>query len=251
MRIISWNLWCLNKDQKSSVEKILQYHPDIVCLQEVNPSLMGYLETLEGYDLVSATDFNSFKKGLKKEYKLVILSKLKILNKDAKNKFNVDHLTRKSIWDTINRWEESMEFQYIDIESNGKKYRIFNVHLEVAAGPRLRLMQLDDTVKQFSNDGLNLICGDFNIYGRWWLNFMIGWAMGYRLDEYLVRERTIFEARYAELNLRNTFRNRPTYPKYRLQLDHILLPFTAQVSDSEVIQDVFGSDHYPIMIDFE
>jgi exonuclease III len=40
MKLISWNLWAENKNQRQSVDTlILEHDPDIICLQEVSVAL--------------------------------------------------------------------------------------------------------------------------------------------------------------------------------------------------------------------
>jgi endonuclease/exonuclease/phosphatase family metal-dependent hydrolase len=251
MKLISWNLWAENKNQSPSVDKLISEHdPDIICLQEVTVDCLKYLKQLPDFEIIVAQDFNSFKKKTKKEYKLVILSKYQILNKDRENSFSVAHLTRRSVWDLINKWQESLEFQYADVEYNEKLHRIFNIHLEVAAGPKLRYNQLLATLKKFDKNAVNIICGDLNVYATFWLNLVIGWAMGYRPTEIFTNERKLFEKQFKKSGLKNIFKGRKTYPKYRLQLDHILIPNEVKTKSSEVIAFKNGSDHLAIKAEF-
>lgn len=269
MNIISWNLWCKNIDQIKSIEIILKRQPNIVCLQEVSLETVDYLKSLKEYNLILAKDFNSFKKDVKKEYFLVILSKYKIENTDRENenssntltdnssssanvnKFSISHLAVPSIWDKINKWQESLEFQYADLEIDGVQLRVFNVHLEVAAGPKLRLRQFEYISSMFDSNKVNIICGDLNIYAIWWRNLLIGWVMGFTWGEYFLDERSEFEKKFKDIDLVNIFKDKATYPKYGLQLDHILIPKDIKVMNIEVMQSLNGSDHRIISADLD
>lgn len=267
MNIISWNLWCKNIDQIKSVDIILKRQPNIVCLQEVSLETVDYLRSLKEYNLIVAKDFTSFKKGVKKEYFLVILSKYKIENVDKEdenssnkdtlknssklNKFSISHLAVPSIWDRINRWQESLEFQYADLEVDGVQMRVFNVHLEVAAGPKLRLCQFEYISSMFDSNKVNIVCGDLNIYAIWWCNLLIGWIMGFTWGEYFLDERSEFEKKFKDIDLINIFKDKTTYPKYGLQLDHILIPKDTKVTNIEVIPSLNGSDHRSISVDLD
>ena len=132
------------------------------------------------------------------------------------------------------------------MEYNGKKHRIFNIHLEVAAGPKLRFQQLKLTLQHFNPDMENIICGDLNIYASVWVNLILGWIMGYRPNEFFTNERKLFEKEFKKAGLKNVFRGKATYPKYRLQLDHILLTESVNLRHSEVMLSVNGSDHRAI-----
>ncbi|MEM1312795.1 MAG: endonuclease/exonuclease/phosphatase family protein [Patescibacteria group bacterium] len=248
MIIISWNLCVENNNQIQSVYNLLKdYQPDVVCLQEVSLSCLKDLQLLKNYELIVAKDFNSFKYNKKREYKLVILSKYQILNRNGDNKFSISHLTRRSFWDFVNRWQESLEFQFIDIEYRNQRYRIFNIHLEVAAGPRLRLKQFMFAARHFNPKAHNIVCGDLNIYAKFWLNLLVGWAMGYTPTELFINEEKLFESEFRRLGMMNLFKGQKTYPKYGLQLDYILVPNSLSTKNNQIITSVKDSDHYAIV----
>ncbi|NJK70788.1 MAG: hypothetical protein HC932_00750 [Thermales bacterium] len=163
MKVISWNMWVKNLDPIGNLKKLIAAEsPDIICLQEVKINVLEFVHDglFEGYDYIYGFDFRKHKGGFYENYYLVTLSKKKILNQKV-NKIHVNHKTQWSLWDTLMRWDESIEFLYADIELGHKKLRIFNCHMELSAGPRLRLEQFDLILKKFVEGSKNIVCGDF------------------------------------------------------------------------------------------
>jgi endonuclease/exonuclease/phosphatase family metal-dependent hydrolase len=248
MKIISWNAWVHNSDQIGNLQKLIHTeNPYLICLQEANVDCLNYVQNQTKYHYISAIDHYSFRHKPKDEFYLIILSKSPILNKSQEYKFSVGHLTGFSIWEKLNRWHESVEFCYVDVLVNGQKCRFFNVHLELACGPLTRLRQLEECFQYFHPSLDNFICGDLNIYAHPLLNLWIGWLMGFKPHEYFINERHMMEQIFAQNGLQNPHRRLITYPKYRLQLDHILSPVKRPVV-ARVLKSKFGSDHQPIEI---
>ena len=250
MKILSWNICSGNKNQYEKLGQLLKkYDPDIVCLQEVNLDCSSNILEFSKYYSIQAIDYYSLKKKEKAEHRLVLLSKLPILNKNSENKFSISDLTKISLWEKINKWQESFEFQYAQVLYKGKNIKIFNVHFEVGAGPYIRIKQFLKTTEKFNNSGDNFICGDFNIYGKWYKNILIGWAMGFSFKEMFIDERRRFQKLFKVHNLKNPFYRKITYPLFALQLDHILVPQSWEVKKIELIKNRHGSDHRPIMLE--
>ena len=251
MKIVSWNVWVLNANGVGNLKRLLEEEPaDVYCLQEVTAEMLEYIHDvdLHGMDYIYCFDYRKFKDGYYQNYFLVLLSKHRIHNTKI-NRIHVNHLTRGSLWDWIMRWDESIEFQYADLQIEGQWYRIFNCHLEVSAGPELRLRQFEQCVEKFKPDSCNIVCGDFNIYARPKWNWLVWWMMGFKLREIKINEREVFEKRFEQLELKNVFLGENTFHERSLQLDHILVPESFSVQKSKVIQDGYGSDHQPIFVE--
>ncbi|GAB4149599.1 MAG: hypothetical protein OHK0017_13860 [Patescibacteria group bacterium] len=249
MKIISWNLKYDNLNQKSDLQELLdEYNPDVLCLQEVSAETIRYLKSLQDRKIYFCLDLKTGNQ-LHREVFLAIVTSKDIEVKHHR-KFPIHHLTRKSLFDRLRRLRESIEYHFVDINFGGLDYRVFNVHLEVGAGPKIRVEQFKEILRYFGGQKLNIVCGDFNIYARWYLNLFLGWAYGFRLQEYLVNERRTFEKIFSGEQLTNVFRNKVTYPAFRLQLDHILVPQNLKLKDQMVIRQKHGSDHYPLLVKF-
>lgn len=247
MKVVSWNIWIKNKDQLKSIHK-LGTNYDIIALQEVTVETVELMNNLLDYHMFVATDLFVSKRGIVKELKLVILvnKKHQVLHHQ---RLNVEIITQRSFWDRVNRWKESIQYQYVDVKIDGIVYRVFNSHLEVGAGPKTRITQFKALARNFDQKAHNIICGDFNIFARWYVNVFVGIAMGFSWREILTNERHEFEKLFDSLQLVNVFKNQHTYPRFRLQLDHILIPDSLKFKNEKVIKNVHGSDHYPITVD--
>lgn len=250
MQIVSWNMWVKNTRAIKNLQDFLRDYPaDVYCLQEVTAEVLTYIQDQNNHDFdyVYSFDYRKFKHGYYQNYYLVILSRHPIKNTKL-NRIHVNHLTRESLWDWLMRWDESIEFQYADIEVKGTCYRIFNCHLELSAGPEVRMRQFEQCVEKFLPDGCNVVCGDFNIFANPHWNWFLWWAFGFKWREIKINEREIFEKRFAELELQNPFLDQATFYERNLQLDHILVPSTYTVETREVIKNSYGSDHQPIWL---
>jgi endonuclease/exonuclease/phosphatase family metal-dependent hydrolase len=251
MKIISWNAWVKNEDQIKNFQALdEQEQANIYCLQEVDIKLLAYIQSEDQkvFDYAYCFDYRKFKKGYYHNYFLVILSKQTIENLRF-NRVQVNHLTSSSLYDFVMRWDESIEYQFADITVNKEKYRIFNCHLELSAGPSLRLKQFQEIVDRFSDTSHNVVCGDFNIYAKPWLNFWIWWGMGFNFKEIFIDGREEFEKKFKKYSLTNAHKNKVTFTERELQLDHILVPNSIEIINNEVSSTPFGSDHYPIIVE--
>ncbi|NJL96938.1 hypothetical protein HC864_03965 [Candidatus Gracilibacteria bacterium] len=96
----------------------------------------------------------------------------------------------------------------------------------------------------------NIVCGDFNIYANPKYNWMIWWMMGFSPKEIFTNERDEFEKVFRSNNLDNPLKNKQTFAQRNLQLDHIIVPKKLK-TNSTVIDNLYGSDHYPILVEFK
>ncbi len=243
LRCVSWNIYKDNKDQIKSFQTLVDLeNPDVICLQEVSPELLDYLKnTQTAYEVESCQDFK-----WKKDFiaYLVILSKSKILHNYT------SQLHNKKIGSLLARHNgirEPREFHFVDLLIREDFIlRVINLHLEVATGTKRRQEEFYNTLSNLSNHIPNVICGDFNIFANPLLNIFIGWAFNFGLTDYLALERGKFEKIFNKFGLKNLHYKKITYPKFRLQLDHILIDNKLQSRQTQVATNLFGSDHYYI-----
>lgn len=246
MKILDWNILFCNKKQDEAFEFIQNSEAEVVCLQEVPLHLLHRLEKETDYHICYAIDFGFNLPSKNHRYYMVILTK----NKPRKlYSSKLSDMQTKSLVSKLSGWHTSREFCYVDIDSKGQKYRIFNLHLEAATNPIQRLVEFQNALKNMKKGCLNIVCGDFNIYGKWFLNFFIGWMYDFRGYHYLIDERKEFEIVFSKNQLFNTFYKKVTYPLLRLQYDHILIPDNIKYREREVLKQNFGSDHLPIVLE--
>lgn len=246
MKVLSWNVWSENV----SIGKVLRFlkkqNPDIICLQEVSKKLLQKLKKLSKYELFYATDFYYVKSAKKKvPYFLVILSKIPVTGHTA---FPIPTVQYDSIVSQIFGLEECIEGQYIDIMQKEKKIRIFNVHFQSYVRPRIRLRQFESVIRQFSDASQNIICGDFNTFGFWHFNVVVGWIYNYSWEEFFMDEKSLLEGMLKKYKLVNIFNWEVTYPWLGAQLDFIVTEKRAKISHKRVFTETFGSDHRPLFI---
>lgn len=173
------------------------------------------------------------------QHYLVILTKIPVCHHFCDY---LDSAPPKSFLAKKHQIQSVRQFHYVDLVWQGTKFRIFNLHLEVAVGPRRRLAQFDNLVKNFGVNN-NLICGDFNIFPHPIGSLFVGWAASFCLSDYATNERKVFEIKFKKLNLHNVFAKKITYPKYKLQLDHILIPKNLKVIEKRMEKKLSQSDH--------
>lgn len=250
IKICSWNLLIDNQEKQiQSFRSLVEdAKPDIMCLQEVSEPLLSWLHQKNEYHISSCTGFIKKLKGKEVNSYLVILSKYRFLS----TKNSATHSERaKSLATQIFGVMAPREYQYVDIEVASKKYRIFNLHLEVASGTHRRQMEFGAAARHMDDNATNIICGDFNIFSNPWIAILIGWLFSFKHHDYFVDERTEFEDIFRTLELINPFRHKITYPTFRLQLDHILIQKGCKFNDVTVFSSTYGSDHHPISLSID
>ncbi len=248
MKVLNWNLLCNNKNQVKSLSYIMSTSPEVVCLQEVRSDTLQYLRKQSMYQFFIARDFiTKTHFHCHEAYFLVILVKKGILVK-AHHIRHIPHLTQHSIWDKIMRWTETLDYQWVELLIEKKLYQVINVHLEVGAGPNLRQKQFNHIVENRNKTDNLIICGDFNLFGRWYISPIVGWGMGFSVPEMLLNERAMFEQLFLNYGLQNVFRNQVTFPFFRLQLDHILVDKNLTIGTNLVYPYTFLSDHRPLEV---
>ena len=180
----------------------------------------------------------------KAQHYLVILTRIPVCRHFCDY---LDSAPPKSFLAKRHQIQSVRQFHYVDLVCQKTKFRIFNIHLEVAVGPKKRLAQFDNLVKNFGVN--NLICGDFNIFPHPIGSFFVGWAASFTLSDYATNERKKFEEKFQKLSLNNIFVKKITYPKYKLQLDHILVPQNFTILEKKLEKKLSNSDHLWLFCD--
>lgn len=178
----------------------------------------------------------------KNQHYLVILTRLAVCHHFCDY---LDQKPPKSFLAKRYKIQSIRQFQYVDLLQNQRKIRVFNTHLEIAIGPTRRLNQFENLVKHFGFEN-NIICGDFNIFPHPIGSFFVGWAASFSLGDYKINERKKFEILFKKLGLNNLFAKKITYPKYKLQLDHILTSNNLLIIDKKIEKKTAFSDHYQL-----
>ena len=243
MKILDWNVYYKNKSLDNLLRLIDDTSPDIVCLQEVPGSWLEYFVGEDHWNEAYCVDF-----GIKKESGFELYYNLTLANETILE-YRVSKLSKlktNSLVSKLSGWYDSREYIKAHLQ-NGMC--VYNIHLESATNPQQRIREFCNVLETGSNQEHALYCGDFNIFGRWYVNIFIGGLYGFKREDYTIHERAYFEKLFCEHNLMNHFYNQITYPSLRLQFDHIVTSQEEIISSKRVIQQKYGSDHYPIMLD--
>lgn len=112
-------------------------------------------------------------KNTKKEsvkLKTIIATKL-----PAGKKSVIPHKTvYENITKPVNRYKKfTSNSLFVDIDTPRKKYRVFNTHLKCVASPYHRLSQFKEILENLSKERENIICGDFNTFGKSFINIFL------------------------------------------------------------------------------
>ena len=166
MKILSWNIYNFNSNPSKALAYILSSDADIICLQEVSNTMYTSLKTKYVGSIFRSLDF--IENGV--EHYLVILTKtnVKYFEKKELNKGEKVSLVQK-----VFNWKEALSYQYVDIEEDEKRFRVFNLHLTNGSGMTKRNEELKTVCKDLGNDSDNILCGDFNTFLTPTLSFFI------------------------------------------------------------------------------
>ncbi len=248
MKILTWNIYKNNKDINKAIEFLKKQNADVVCLQEFPAVHIDLLRNLGGH--IAICDEVHIPKNKKKEAtKLysVIFSRFPI-----KEQVIIPH--KKTYGDTsIKSKDRYHHFQadsfYVDIDTFGGLFRIFNTHFRCFTGPNHRLAQLKEVLDHLDPERKNIICGDFNTFGKPLVNIFLWKYFGYKRQEIIINENKNLAKLLSEYSLKNCFYRQVTFWKFPIQLDYILVPLTVKVKSSRVSLRPYGSDHFPLLLE--
>ena len=239
-------MYCNNKSFDRALKFLYEHDADVMCLQEVPTDVVRAMKKHKGLYIAEAKAQHRGRNRM--QTRNVILSKYPIKEKGS---LLLPGDEKPSIKSRLTKKGGPLEFQYVDIKLGSKKVRIFNSHLECNTSPRMRVKQFEHVLEASHRSGVNMYCGDFNIYGEWYVNLLVGYISNYKLDDISKSERKLFGQLFREHQLNNVFRGTVTYPRFRLQLDHILVPSGVPVVSKVVHKKRYGSDHRPIAVEVE
>jgi len=243
MKILSWNIYNFNSNPSKALEYILSNDADIICLQEVSNTMYTSLKTKYIGSIFRSLDF--IENGT--EHYLVILTKTKVKSFEKK----VLNTGKKvSLVQKIFNWKEALSYQFVDIEQDGKRFRVFNLHLTNGSGMTKRNEELKTVCKDLSNDMDNILCGDFNTFLTPTLSFFIRYFYFLKKQDLNIIELNEFDKNAKTYGLEDAFKGKFTFDLFgvKFKLDHILLPIGKYKYTPVVENSRHGSDHYPITV---
>ena len=246
LKIFSWNMYCHNRNFKGALKFLESIEADVMCLQEVPTAIAREMKKKREWYVTEAKARHRGRKRLKTRN--VIVSKYPVKEKGG-DAFADEK--KRAIKSRMSGLCGPLDFQYIDIKVGRRKVRVFNSHLECNTSPRMRVEQFKQVLDLSHKSSANIYCGDLNTYGQWYLNIFVGYFSNYKLSDVKDSEKKLFSKLFKEYKLHNVFHKHVTYPLFRLQLDHILIPDTMNVLQKNVYNERYGSDHRPICVEVE
>jgi endonuclease/exonuclease/phosphatase family metal-dependent hydrolase len=253
----------------------------VLCLQEVNSSIASFVESTLNHTLycqksLSLPESDSYN---------LIISNQPILYSEP---FYLSKSNNQSLWAKKQSRIKPRQAVFCDFDlhfQNLKKtfrIRVFNIHLEVYCSTKVRINQLNSVWQninkvpnpEYQKPDYFIISGDWNTFSYFPLSLVVGWAFNYGWNDYFVNEREIVKKWLIDKELIDFFESKITYPKFGASLDRIVISknlvsaiteneniFNSSKANlgnntekqnlkirSEIIQNTFGSDHYPIFV---
>jgi endonuclease/exonuclease/phosphatase family metal-dependent hydrolase len=255
MIIYSWNMLYSNEEPIKAVDFIKESGFNIFCLQEVPEHVLAELQKLP-YQVAFVVETLLETSSRKFPTYSVILSTYPITNtKEISFPKPPEPFRSKCARFGLNLLRKSEPIVhvgprrclYIDVLVQEKTVRVFNIHLSLSF-PKQRNLELRNALEYKSE--YSIVCGDFNILERFYIA-VLNWLLGGLCTDWLfyTRERRNIEDYFKTLDIQNPLRNMMTHRISRSQLDHILVPRTAQVTEHSVIANGHGSDHNPVRVE--
>ena len=240
MKIATWNIDRRNKKAPKGIKTLLDVH-EVVCLQEVRETMLDEVKALAPHHFIS--DECEWRGGT--TY-LVTLSKHPITQTEV-----VEHQHWRSLRNFWRGQDEGRTFHRVDIDRDGKTWRIINTHLPLNVSPYCRMCEWariwGETDQTHDN---NIIAGDFNTFaGPIWALFF-GAFLGFRIKDLFLNERNLMQ-KYIE---RSAFVNphkklRRTHAHVPYQLDFLLHEESQGTHKAIRWSERLGSDHWPLSLE--
>jgi endonuclease/exonuclease/phosphatase family metal-dependent hydrolase len=268
LKVASWNVDYANTQVEEAVAFVQQLFAvekyDIVCLQEVSEMFLVRLKRDVHFSIHAGVDamldfggtpqpiyhaiLSTKEPSSTKEYSGVLIPDI------HKGNIFSPLLKYKNIWinPALTRGFFSGDFVF-GTEGHDQTVRIFSIHPPLSA-PQDRADDLALVFKELSHEFPNIVCGDFNILETYPVKLLNWFLRGHFLQAMpWFNERKNMEERFASAGLKNPFAGMhlKTQREAGTQLDHILVPISATVTDQDAIQGTragfIGSDHYPVI----
>lgn len=243
LKVLCWNVLLTNRDLDGIGGFLRAESPDICLFQELSEEHVAFLRKMPDRHISIAEDCIE---GKAVSY-LAIVTRTPVLHSRV-----IDHNPGRNLSPSVVGrrfgWVENLQSQSVDIAVGETVIRIVNAHLPVAVGPSARVGALDELHPHFEGDVPAIFGGDMNSWSRPILNLAFGCLFGFAAGDRFQHDRRNL-AQFAKQNgFAPVFENVITYPRLRLQLDHVFLR-RLEGRSARIEKSCFGSDHRPLVVE--
>jgi len=241
MKFATWNLFIGNDQQTSAIDFLLNEDIDVACFQELRFETTKYLNDSNLRHLNYCVSHHQNGRGVF----LAIASNLKPIHSETVIINNV-HNTVLSRICGLNY--QKIAFLYNDYLVNGRNLRVFGVHLPFGSSPSRHLSLLEEIFRKLNND-INVICGDFNSFGHFPWNLLLGPINGSRWTDCWKNEIESIKELLKRFNLKLDSDKSTTYPLCGTSIDHIIIPDSWSSYQYKTYKKCCGSDHKLVVLE--
>ena len=247
MKIINWNIYKKNRNIQKAITFLRQQQADVICLQEFPIDQINLIENI-GFYITTCEEVHIYHKKQKPIMRAysVILSRFPIIQSSV-----IPH--KKRYMPSNGKREKYAYFQAdtlsADIDTPQGLFRVFNIHFKCFAGPHHRLSQFAEVMKHLSPERHNMVCGDFNSFGKPWVNVLLWKLFYFRIQDIPINESKRLAKILKTHHLQNPLEHQVTFLKFPVQLDYILIPEHLEVKAKRAFFRLHGSDHFPLMLE--
>lgn len=240
IRLLCWNAHLRRAPLDGLQALIEQQQPTAIALQEASESMVIDLDAMGRYHTHVAKD----RRWGERPAFLVVGAESAVTGRCLEVNERGD-ITR-SLAGRICRWAECIETQHVRIDS--LDLDIVNLHLTTGVGPIARARELEKLLHRIGPARRTIVCGDYNCFG-YGIGRIVGPLCAFRMRDYVTDERTLIGATLRDFGLLPLPLPKPTFPKFGLYLDQVAVTTDLAGARAEVLDDTYGSDHRPIVVE--
>lgn len=255
MRVMSWNMYCFNKRLDEALAFIQSADADVLCIQEVPHTFLPELTKL-GMKIAYTVDSEAVKKKEKLKNYNVILSRLPMTGVKEIKFPTINHPQRTKIVIKVMRvagWTLTKNRNAVvaNVKTPRGLVQVFCAHLTLSS-PSGRADEFAAILRHRNATLPAVIAGDFNVLEHPRVK-PLSWFLGASIEESspTYPERKLFEGRFKNAQFKNPLKGSVTHNFSKSQLDHVLVSEDLSVTQSVVLPERYGSDHYPVFVTFE
>jgi endonuclease/exonuclease/phosphatase (EEP) superfamily protein YafD len=243
VRLLSWNVFNENEGSERIHRCIDQVQPEIVILQEaLDEHLMVLSKSYR--NIVTGNDYK-----LKDQMCYLAIATNASIESIVRTSHFADTKAPASVFARWAGWVEFLDSLSALIRvSAATPVRVGNVHLTAGGAPSTRWGELLACEHHLGGTEPCVFAGDFNCFSNPLVAMALALPFSYRARDMVCFEQRRLIRWLGDRGFRSAVRG-VTVPWLRMQFDHVFCRDVPGVS-ARILDDAFGSDHRPIVVDF-